>query len=114
MDSRLSSTMKKRREQELIINEAMWLYMNDRPYLGLLYGIDILYIDHNVSQNLLSLGLVYLGDKWQNKVPPIKVMGLEVKGFVRDVKLNTLVKEFLAAVEGNDFVERKINAPDYP
>ncbi len=106
--------MKKRREQDLIINEVMWLYMNEQPYLGLLYGIDVLCLDHKISKNLLSMGLVYLGDKWQNTVPPIKVMGLEVKGFVRDVKLNTLVKEFLAAVEGNYFVECKINTPEYP
>ncbi len=105
--------MKKRYEQNLKVHEAMWLYLDNRPCLGLLYGLDVLYIDHTISKNLLSLGLVYLGDTWKDKIPPINVMGLELKGFARDVTLNLMIKQFIAAVEGNHFSERKITPPHY-
>lgn len=114
MDNRHSSHMRKRYERNLKIDEALWSYINDRPYLILLYGLDALYIAPTISKNLLSLGLVYLGEEWKNKVPPIQIMGLEVQGFVKDVTLNLLVKHFIAAVEENYFVERTIDIPNFP
>jgi hypothetical protein len=66
--------------EDIEISAACWEYLGGHPVLSILIGIDVVHIHRDINALLLKLGLVYLGEEWQDKVPPILVMDIPSEG----------------------------------